>query len=316
MRSLFIVYILFTCLPGGFSQYQPIQNQYILNPFYINPSFAGAVNGTLLSATYRSQWVEFPNAPNTQTIAYQTNKGNVGLGGWLYRDQNGLTGNTGFESSFSYHLRFKGRQEETKNSRILFGIAISGNQWSVREDKFTPSANDPLVTGSNPSRFTPNVHAGFYFSHYPFYAGISVRDLLPAAFDFATKSRYQIHFLTGFQMAISPDFYVEPSLLVKVNPSGDWQTDLNATFNIPISKKVAVRSTFSLNREQLHFKNENLFLGAIFGLKIDTYQISYRYIYPLTLINSFTIGGHELLLSYRFGKTKGLGVFCPTFSGY
>ncbi|MFN6071181.1 MAG: type IX secretion system membrane protein PorP/SprF, partial [Bacteroidota bacterium] len=53
MRHLFIVCILFTCLPSGFSQYQPIQNQYILNPFYINPAFAGAVNGTLLSATQR-----------------------------------------------------------------------------------------------------------------------------------------------------------------------------------------------------------------------------------------------------------------------
>ena len=60
MRHLFIVYIVFTCLPSGFSQYQPIQNQYILNPFYINPAFAGAVNGTLLSATQRSQWIEFP----------------------------------------------------------------------------------------------------------------------------------------------------------------------------------------------------------------------------------------------------------------
>lgn len=316
MRYLIILFFLLSFSQSGFSQYQPVQNQYLLNPFYINPSFAGAVNGVLLSATYRSQWVEFPNAPNTQTMAYQTNKGNVGLGGWLYRDQNGLTGNTGFESSFSYHLRFKGRQTDTKNSRILFGLSISGNQWSVREDKFTPSGNDPLVTGSNPSRFTPNVHAGFYFSHFPFFAGVSIRDLLPSTLDFTDKSKYQVHFLTGFQMAVSADFYVEPSFFIKVNPLGDWQTDLNATFNVPISKKVAIRSTFSLNREQIHFRNENLFLGAIFGLKIDTYQISYRYIYPLTQINLFTLGGHELLLSYRFGKTKGLGVFCPTFSGY
>jgi type IX secretion system PorP/SprF family membrane protein len=264
MRHLFIVCILFTCLYSGFSQYQPIQNQYILNPFYINPAFAGAANGTLLSATQRSQWIEFPESPNTQTMAYQTNKGKVGLGGWVYRDQNGLTGNAGFESSFAYHLSFKGKREEAKNSRILFGLAISGNQWTVREDKFTPSAGDPLVTGANPSRFTPNAHVGFYFSHYPFYAGVSVRDILPTEKNFVTKSWYNIHFLSGFQIPVANDFYIEPSFLLRLTALGD----------------------------------------------------SYRYIYPLSLINSFTIGGHEWMLSYRFGKTKGSGVFCPTFSGY
>jgi type IX secretion system PorP/SprF family membrane protein len=316
MRYLFIIFILLSFLQSGFSQYQPIQNQYILNPFYINPSFAGAVNGTLISATQRSQWIEFPEAPNTQTIAYQTNKGKVGLGGWVYRDQNGLTGNTGFESSFAYHLSFKGKREEAKNSRILFGLAISGNQWTVREDRFTPSAGDPLVTGANPSRFTPNAHVGFYFSHYPFYAGISVRDILPAEKNFVTKSWYNIHFLTGFQIPVANDFYIEPSFLLRLTALGDWQTDVNATIHIPISNKVSLLNTLSLNREQLNFKNENLSASAIFGLKIDAYQISYRYIYPLSLINSFTIGGHEWMLSYRFGKTKGSGVFCPTFSGY
>jgi len=316
MRYLFPLHVILCCLNSGFSQYQPIQNQYILNPFYINPSFAGATNGTILSGTYRSQWVEFPEAPNTQTIAYQTNKGNIGLGGWLYRDQNGLTGNTGFETAFSYHLRFNGKPEDERSSRILFGLAISGNQWMVREDKFTPSAGDPLVTGTNPSRFTPNAHAGFYFSHFPFYAGVSVRDLLPTVRNLVTKSWYNLHFITGIQIPVLTDFFIEPSLLLKMNALGDWQTDLNATFHIPLANKVSLKSTFSLSREQLHYKYENLFAAAIFGIKIDPYQISYRYIYPWSQINSFTVGGHELLLSLRFGKTKGTGVFCPSFSGY
>jgi type IX secretion system PorP/SprF family membrane protein len=317
IRNHLILFLVLWVFPQrGSSQFQPIQNQYILNPFFINPSFAGAVNGTRLGATYRTQWVEFPNAPNTQTIVYQTNKGNLGVGGWLYRDQNGLTGNSGFESSFSYHLRFNGSRDNLKNARILFGLGISGNQWTVREDQFTPSTFDPLITGGNPSRFTPNVHAGFYFAHEPFYVGFSVRDLLPQGLDFATQSTYRIHLLSGFQIAVASDFYVEPSFLIRLNAPGDWQFDVNTTVNVPISGKIALQSTFSLNREQLHRNNENLSVSNIFVLKLDAYHISYRYIYPLSSIRSFTLGTHEWMVSYRFGKTKGIGVFCPTFSGY
>jgi type IX secretion system PorP/SprF family membrane protein len=310
------VFLILNDLISGFSQYQPIQQQYILNPFYVNPSFAGATNGTMISATYRRQWLEFPAAPNTQTIAYQTNRGNIGLGGWIYRDQNGLTGNTGFETAFSYHLRFNGKPEDERSSRILFGLAISGNQWTVREDKFTYSANDPLVSGANPSRFTPNAQVGFYFSHFPFYAGISVRDILPVARNEVAFTSYNLYFIAGIQIPVLPEIFLEPSLLLRLNAFGDRQTDLNATFHLPLKKNISLKSTFSLSREQLHFKNENISVATILGLQIDPYQVSYRYIYPWSLINSFTIGGHELLLRCRFGKTKGMGVFCPSFSGY
>jgi hypothetical protein len=123
MRYLFIIFILLSFLQSGFSQYQPIQNQYILNPFYINPSFAGAVNGTLLSATQRSQWIEFPESPNTQTIAYQTNKGKVGLGGWVYRDTLSLHENLAGERVDSVNL-FNLISKKLNASRLF---VINGN---------------------------------------------------------------------------------------------------------------------------------------------------------------------------------------------
>ena len=45
------------------AQLTPVNDQYILNPLTINPSYAGSRGGLSIAAFYRQQWVGITGAP-------------------------------------------------------------------------------------------------------------------------------------------------------------------------------------------------------------------------------------------------------------
>ena len=55
---------------------------------------------------YKKQLLGFDNSPNSQVISidYPFSKSRIGLGLNGFKDQNGATGFSGFESTFAYHI--------------------------------------------------------------------------------------------------------------------------------------------------------------------------------------------------------------------
>src|SRR5689334_22219284 len=95
-------------------------SQYFFNQLYINPAYAGsrdALSGTLV---YRSQWVNLPGAPTTQTLTLHAPVPHTraGVGLQVYHDSYGPLSNTGIQASYSYYIPLG-------EYRLAFGIAGS-----------------------------------------------------------------------------------------------------------------------------------------------------------------------------------------------
>ncbi|MHA7131940.1 type IX secretion system membrane protein PorP/SprF, partial [Algoriphagus namhaensis] len=60
-----------------FSQQLPQFSQYIFNGLHVNPGYAGYKGEPYIQSTYRSQWINFPGAPETFTVTadFSANEG-------------------------------------------------------------------------------------------------------------------------------------------------------------------------------------------------------------------------------------------------
>src|SRR5512133_3911260 len=126
MRYLwkFVSAAIFFLVSGSvFAQQMQMYSQYIMNGFLINPSFAGRDGYTSINLTVREQWVGMSGAPGTFAASFQTRilrnsyiskstsvkkklikptrGGKVGVGGYVFNDENGAMRRTGFQAAYS-----------------------------------------------------------------------------------------------------------------------------------------------------------------------------------------------------------------------
>ena len=97
-----------------------------MNGFLVNPSFAGRDGYTTVNLTVREQWLGMKGAPSTYAASFQssllensfmsksvsvrkkmnkpTKESNVGVGGYVFNDNNGIMRRTGIQAAYAYHI--------------------------------------------------------------------------------------------------------------------------------------------------------------------------------------------------------------------
>src|SRR4030043_1018250 len=147
------------------AQQVPMYSQYIMNGFLINPSFTGRDGYTTVNLTVREQWVGLDQAPGTYAASFQTRilknsyiskstsvrkklvkptkGGNVGLGGYVFNDNNGIMRRTGFQGVYAYHIPM-GEKNGYLND-LAFGLALTAYQYVVNIDGLIYDLDDPYL---------------------------------------------------------------------------------------------------------------------------------------------------------------------------
>ena len=92
------------------AQYRlPVYTDYLTDNYYIlHPAMAGAhFEGMKLRSSYRTQWLETPNAPSMQTLNAHARVGErSGVGGMFFHDKNGFQSQLGFQATYAHHIPF------------------------------------------------------------------------------------------------------------------------------------------------------------------------------------------------------------------
>jgi len=297
------------------AQQLPLYNQYISNPYLINPAVAGSDGYTSFFLTARNQWLGFNQAPSTQTFSAQTRllkrsfiikrtsprkrsvfkpsrSGRVGLGGMVFNDRNGLIRRTGFNASYAYHIRMR-------ETQLSFGLRGDFYQMRLDEEGLTfRNPNEPLLgTGLGRSLFIPDATMGVYLMGYEYYAGISVSQIFQSYLKLGNQafSNYRMlrhyYIMGGYRFFINPDFEIEPSVLVKTTEQLLVQADLNVKFYY--LKNYWAGLTL----------RSNMAFVAMFGLKADKYYFGYSFDYSFTGISRRTYGSHEIMIALKLGDS-------------
>jgi len=315
-KPLIIGWILLLFLiKSGYPQQLPLHNQYISNPYLINPAVAGSDGYTSFFLTARNQWLGFNQAPATQTFSAQTRllkrsfivkrtsprkhsvfrpsrSGRVGLAGMVFNDRNGLIRRTGFNAAYAYHIRLK-------ESQLSFGLRGDFYQMQLDEEGLTfRNPNEPLLgTGLDRSLFVPDATFGVYWLGYNYYAGASVSQIFQSYLKLGNRafSDYKMlrhyYLLGGYRFYINPDFEIEPSILAKVTALLLPQVDLN------------VRLYYFKNYwSGLTIRSSQDFV-VMFGVKADRYYFGYSFDYSFRGISRRTYGSHEIMLALKLGDS-------------
>lgn len=239
----------------------------VFSPFIFNPAIAGSKdfssidviagkfdqsNSQIFSSSARLSKSSSGYFSSDKTPVFT----NIGIGGSIFNELNGLYRNTGFSATGSYHKQL----DKDALSFLSFGITGKAvyNQYS----------GNPDLSDSAKSVFLPNLDAGVYYYNKSFYAGLAVTNLFGSPKDADTADLYkipvsrQLFFQVGYKLVLSKslNILVEPSVII--NSDDSFSGDISEMIE-PMLKVYA----------------GNFCLGTYF-YDYDRYSFFFQYMYP------------------------------------
>jgi type IX secretion system PorP/SprF family membrane protein len=302
------------------AQQVPMYSQYIMNGFLVNPSFAGRDGYTSVNLTVREQWAGMQGAPGTFAASFQTRVlknsyiskstavrkklvkptkgGKVGVGGYVFNDQNGAMRRTGFHAAYAYHMQL-GQTDGLPNDLSL-GLSLSAYQFAVNTQGFILDAGDPLLDSYDRRVFIPDFNFGASFTTAKYYAGFAMTNLFRGSLIFADTSnnnRTELgnFFITGgVKFPLTSDWTLEPSGFIRASDM------LFKSIQLDLTTRVYYKSDYWAG---LSFRTSNAII-LLLGLKYDRFYIAYASDFTLTDIRKVnTMGTHEITLAVKFGES-------------
>jgi type IX secretion system PorP/SprF family membrane protein len=312
------------------AQQLPLYSDFIMNGFVLNPAMAGSEGYTTVGLSSRDQWAGLPYSPQTDVFGVQwrvlrqastvtnnpftqqkevvSHSGRVGLGVYIYNDQNGLIQRTGAQFSYAYHIYINNRQ-------LSFGLALNTFQFSIASDQFkfaTSTPIDPLV--SNPTFanrvLIPDATTGIYLLSYDSFYGFSASNLFESRirigsqlYDYRVFRTY--YFMGGKRFNKDELFSFEPSMLLQASENNSLLTSVlqaDFLFREYYNQDYYLGLDFRASSNGSDVFNPSAF-GVQLGLKWERFYFSYAFEYTLTGIQSHTYGSHELNIALKLGDS-------------
>ena len=314
-KQFFLLYIIFSSGLCLHAQQGPMFSQYMVNKFLINPAIAGANGYTDLGMIAREQFVGFENAPRTFALTVHSRMmeesyirrmlrirknssqasifTNVGLGGGIFSDRNGIVSKTGIQLAYGYHINF--------NNRYQLSLGLSGSAFQYKLDDseaYIVDADDPVLTGNEKQFWVPDATFGVYFTDNRSFLSFTITDLFGSGIrlgDDPIKEHFStirnINLMTGSSLNLNDQFSFEPSALVRINSLGTF-LDLNA--------QIFYLDTYWLGVSY----RTNKTLIAMLGLAVDRFRFAYAFDASLGSVRNYSSGSHEIILGVRFGDNS------------
>lgn len=304
----------------AFSQQVPMYSQYIMNGFLVNPSFAGRDGYTSVNLTVREQWVGMDGAPSTFAASFQTRilrnsyiskstsvrkniikptrGGRVGLGGYVFNDENGAMRRTGFQAAYAYHIQM-GQTGGYPND-LAFGLSLSAYQFAVNTMGLIYDPDDPLLNTYDRRVFIPDFNFGASFTTSRYYAGLAMTNLFRGSLLIAdttgnNRSELGNFYLTGgVKVPLTNDLTLEPSGYIRASDM------LFKSIQMDLTARVFYKEDYWAG---LSFRTANAII-LMAGLKYDRFYFAYASDFALTDIRKVhTMGTHEITLAVKFGES-------------
>jgi type IX secretion system PorP/SprF family membrane protein len=319
LRKILPGLALFFICGVSFAQQVPMYSQYIMNGFLINPSFAGRDGYTTVNLTVRKQWVGLYGAPSTYAASFQTRVlqnsfiskstavrkkivkptkgGKVGLGGYVFNDNNGIMKRTGAQFAYSYHIAM-GRTGGIPND-LSFGLALTAYQFAINTEGLLYNPDDPLLNSYDRTVFIPDFNFGASFTTSKYYLGFAMTNLFRGSLLFADTSSVKRNelgnfFLTGgYKIQLSSDWTLEPSAFIKASDMFLKSLQMDLTARVYYMEDYWAGVSYRTNDAVI----------ALLGIKYERFYFAYAFDFTLTDIRKQSFGTHELSFAVKFGES-------------
>ncbi|MBP2832486.1 type IX secretion system membrane protein PorP/SprF [Aquimarina sp. U1-2] len=325
--NLKTTYVLFLMLLSRIALAQegiPVYADYLSDNLYlVHPAMAGAANANKIRLTARKQWFDVDNAPNLQSANLNFRIGDkTGLGGIIFKDENGRFSQTGVYVTFAYHLLFS--RDRTDLNMLSFGVSGGFIQSDVDlrglDDPVDP---DPVILDRIQKDAYYNIDVGVSYNYLEWYAHFTVKNILPTTRDiFANntpiqESNNQRRYVASFGrlFEFNDKWSLEPSLLYQAtDQTQESSIDANAKVYRELNEKTTIWGGLSYRRsldgaefsqDGTSVENQQLqYFTPFLGVNYKKWLVGYTYSHQSNSVVLSNGGFHQLTLGYDFGKIK------------
>jgi type IX secretion system PorP/SprF family membrane protein len=271
----------------------PLSDHYVYDALGINPAFAGchdALSGTI---SYRNQWVGFKDAPKSYMLSIHTPVDNdrIGLGLLIEKNSIGIFKETSFMGNYAYRM-------ELRDGKLALGLGFGVTVYNIAWNELDATDADDIQLMNTPtSAVLPSFSLGTYYYTKKYFIGISLPLFLSHELDNSTGN-YKIsnnfsgcnYFFTGgYEVGISPQVKLLPSLLIKYHPNNVIQIDYNAQINLKDRIWLGIG-----------YRSRDMLVGMLQCQLNYQLRLAYSYDFDLGSIERYENGSHEIVLNYLF----------------
>src|SRR5665648_679914 len=290
----FILCIFVISLPlQMLGQLFPQSNHYEYNALDINPAFAGCRDALSATISYRNQWVGFKGSPKSAMLSVHTPVLNdrIGLGLLIEKNSIGIFKETSIFGNYAYRM-------ELRDGKLALGLGFGVTIYNVAWNELDVSdTGDEQLMNNGTSAVLPDFSLGTYYYTKKYFIGISIPMFLSHDLNQTTGS-YKIenkfseynYFLTGgYEVDISPQVKLIPSLLIKYHPNNDIQIDYNALVNLRDNISVGIG-----------YRNKDILIVMLQCQLNYQIRMIYSYDYNLGSVGRYINASHEIVFNYIF----------------
>jgi len=299
------------------------------NYYLIHPSMAGAANCGKLRLTARRQWFDQSEAPELNTLSFNTSVGErSGMGAILFSDQNGYHSQKGIKLTYAHHILFS--RNKIDLNQLSFGISGALVQSQLDETSFLNNQPfDPIIGGIYQKDSYFNVDIGASYNFLEFFSHFTVKNAIANVrreiyTEFESDNLRKFLFSAGYVLGNSDRLQLEPSFLLQLT---DKTKEKSIDLNLKAYKDFdfgKVWGGFSYRRsfDGAQFVNGNSisnqklqYFTPIIGVNYDQYMIAYTYSYLAGEVRFDNAGFHQITLGINlFCKKEKFECKCPAIN--
>jgi len=287
--NLLLALISLSILKSVSGQDVPLYNNFHNNPYFYNPSFAGAKKKSELTVLYRQQWTGLQDAPKFTNLTFTAPIRNLGFGVNIHNTSRGIIVTSSALMSFSYRVPF------SQTSGLSFGLSAGAGRNTL--DGNQVDANDPVVARALNNSYFFEGQAGLNFQFKELVIGFSMPHLFDRnLIDSQSLQSIDLNPLSAtvssirYKMNLSKSISFEPIVLMKSNPTTN-QLEGYGTFRY--KDMIWLGGLY----------RQNYGASALVGFQINNFlQLGYAYEFATNQISEFNFNTHEFNLSVQLGK--------------
>lgn len=311
-KLLFIAIIAITSISNLYAQEGlPFYSHYLISDKYlINPSYAGANPEVLsVSGSYRNQWADLPESPNTQTIsAHATVVDRLAFGFYGFLDENGASSLRGINLSAAYHIPINSRRDmydDEEEDKFSFGLSYNTFQQVLDLSKINADIPDPLLTEDTYSLSYFNL--GVSFNYAGLFGGVSILDI-PLKQSEAVANGVEplptwYYVLLGYKIRLAEGINLSPSMVMNLNSNSERQLDLNLISHIGFGdREQGLDLGVSYRQDMDRNGSQGLSVSPLVKLKIGGLKLGMSYDIGLSDIATEAGNGILFSLGYDFSN--------------
>lgn len=289
---------------NAWSQQDAGFSQYFFNQVFVNPAYAGSKDALVTTLVHRSQWVNMPGAPTTQsfTMHMPIAHTRAGVALQIYNDKTGPLSNTAIQGTYSYYIPMG-------SYRLAAGLSGALHNMRVNWDDIAIDDNTDQSFLGNSYSWVPDASAGFYLYKDRFYAGLSATHFLQSKLGLANadvnnpaKFYRTYYFTSGIVMKVNDKIDFRPSTLVKAIQGSPITIDLNASFIF--NQKFFIGAGFRTGKRINIDGLDNQVIGIVEYRFNNSLRVGYSYDWYLNRTGKYNSGTHEIMLGFNINLSK------------